>query len=74
MRDLETIIVFVLPAFNFISQKLDHSLSLLSSRLSYTTTAAPTAGDGTTTIKVELMADQSILQNEKKLRGVQEEQ
>ena len=53
VRDLETIIVLVLLAFNFIPQRSHHSLTLLRSRIRDSATATLTPGDGTTAIKVE---------------------
>ena len=56
MRDLETIIVLVLLAFNFIPQKSHHSLTLPRSRSNDSAAVTLTAGDGTTDIKVESSA------------------
>ena len=53
MRDLETIIVLVLLAFNFIPQRSHHSPTLPRSRVRDSATAGLTPGDGTTAIKVE---------------------
>ena len=75
VRDLETIIVLVLLAFNFIPHRLHHSLTLLRSRFNDSATATLTSGDGTTATKVVIsITDEFIFQNGKKLRGVQEEQ
>ena len=75
VHDLKTIIVLVLLAFNFIPQRLHHSLTLLRSRFSDSATATLMSGDGTTATKVVIcITDQFIFQNGKKLRGVQEEQ
>ena len=56
VRDLETIIVLVLLAFNFISQRLHHSLTLTRSRLRDPATVTLTPGDGTAAIEVESSA------------------
>ena len=56
VRDLETIIVLVLPAFNFIHQRSHHSLTLTRSRLRDSAIVALTPGNGTTVIKVESSA------------------
>ena len=53
MRDLETIIVLVLLAFNFVSQRSHHSPTLPRSRIRDSATATLTPGDGTAAIKVE---------------------
>ena len=68
MRNLETIIVLVLLAFNFIPQRSRHSLTFKRSRLRDSATVTLTPGDGTTAIKVEssVITDQLILQNGKK--------
>ena len=55
-RDLETIIVLVLLAFNFIPQMSHHSLTFTRSLLRDSATLTLTAGDGTTAIKVESSA------------------
>ena len=52
-QDLETIIVLVLLAFNFIPQRSHHSLTLLRSQIRDSFTATLLPGDGTTAIKVE---------------------
>ena len=76
VRDLETITVLVLLAFNSILQRLHHSLTLPRSRFRDSAIATLTPGDGATAIKVESsgITDHLILQNGKKLRGIQEEQ
>ena len=56
VHDLETIIVLVLLAFNFIPQRSHHSLTLTRSRLRDSATVTLTPGDGTTAIKVESLA------------------
>ena len=56
VRDLETIIVLLLAAFNFIPQRSHHSLTLPRSRIRDSATATLTPGDGTTAIKVESSA------------------
>ena len=53
VRDLETIIVLVLLAFNFIPQRSHHSPTLMRSRLRDTATVTLMPWDGTTAIKVE---------------------
>ena len=53
VRDLETIIVLFFLAFNFISQRSHHSLTLTRSRLRDSVTVTLTPGDGTIVIKVE---------------------
>ena len=55
-RDLETIIVLVLLAFNFIPQRSHHSLTLSTSRIRDSATVTLTPGDGTNAIKVESSA------------------
>ena len=50
VRDLETIIVLVLLAFNFIPQRSHHSLTLPTSRIRDSATATLTPGDGTTKV------------------------
>ena len=52
VRDLETIIVLVLLAFNFIPQRSHHSLTLRRSRIREFATVTLTPGDGTTAIEV----------------------
>ena len=56
VHDLETIIVLVLLAFNFIPQWSHHSLTLPRSWIRDTATATLMPGDGTTAIKVESSA------------------
>ena len=56
VRDLETIMVLVLLALNFIPQRSHHSLTFTRSRLRDSATATLTPGDSTTAIKVELTA------------------
>ena len=56
VRDLETIIVLALVAFNFIPQRSHHSLTFMRSRLRDSATATLRPGDGTTAIKVESSA------------------
>ena len=53
MCDMESIIVLVLPAFNFIYQRSHHSLTLTRSRHRDYATVTLTPGDGSTAIKVE---------------------
>ena len=55
VRDLETIIVLVLLAFkfNFIPQRLHHSIIFTRVRLRDSATVTLTPGYGTTAIKVE---------------------
>ena len=74
MCDLETIIVLVLLAFNFIHQRSHHSLTLPRSLNKDSATVTLIPGDGTTAIKVISITDQLIFLNGKKLRSVQEEQ
>ena len=56
MRDLETIIVLVLLAFNFIPQRSHHSLTLPRLWIRDSATATLMSGDVTTAIKVESSA------------------
>ena len=56
VRDLETIIVLVLLAFNFILQRSHHSLTFTRSRLRDSATATLSPGEGTTAIRVESSA------------------
>ena len=56
VHDMETIIVLVLLAFNFIPQRSHHSLR---SWLRDSATATLRPGDGTTAIKVESSANRS---------------
>ena len=76
VRDLETIIVLVLLAFNFIPQRLHHSLTQARSRIRDCATATLTPGHGNNSHQsgVISLTDQLIFQNGKKLRSVQEEQ
>ena len=53
VRDLETIIVLVLVAFKFITQRSHHSLTFTRSRHSDSAVVTLTPGDVTTAIKVE---------------------
>ena len=53
VRDLETIIVLVLLAFNFIPQRSHHAFTLTRSRFRDSATVTRAPGDGTTAIKVE---------------------
>ena len=53
VRDLETNIVLVLLAFNKISERSHHPLTLPRSRIRDSATVTLTPGDGTTSIKVE---------------------
>ena len=53
VRDMETIIVLVLLAFNFIPQRSHHAFTLTRSRFNDSATVIRTPGDGTTAIKVE---------------------
>ena len=57
VRDLETIIVSVLLAFNFIPQRSHHPLTLPRSRIRDSVTATLKPGDGTTAVKVESSAE-----------------
>ena len=67
VRDLETIIVLVLLAINFIPQRSHHSLTLPRSRIRDSATLTLTPGDGTTAIKVVIsITDQLIFQIGKK--------
>ena len=61
VREKETIIVLVLLAFNFISQRSHHSLTLTRSRLNDYAIVTLTPGDGTPCIKVESSAYQISL-------------
>ena len=54
--DLETIIVLILLAFNFIPQRSQHSLTFKRSRLRDPVTVTLNPGDGTIAIKVESSA------------------
>ena len=54
VHDLETIIVLVLLAFNFIPQRSHHAFTLTRSRFGDSATVTRAPGDGTTAIKVEL--------------------
>ena len=84
MRDLETIIVLVLLALNFIPQRSHHSLTLPWSRIrdsagDGTRLPSPdvtlTSGNGTAAIKVVIsITDQLIFQNGTKLQSAQKEQ
>ena len=56
VHDLETIMVLVLLAFNFIPQRSHHSLTLPRSQIKDLATVTLMPGDGTTAIKVELLA------------------
>ena len=56
VHDMETIIVLVFLAFNFIPKRSQHSLTLLRSRIRDSATVTLTPGDGTVTIKVESSA------------------
>ena len=56
VRDLETIIILVLLAFNFSPQRSNYSLTLTRSRLSDSATLTLTPEDCTTAIKVESAA------------------
>ena len=53
VRDLDSIIVLVLLAFNFIPQKSHHSVILTRSRIRDSASVTLMPGDGTTAIKVE---------------------
>ena len=53
VRDRETIIVLALLSFNFIPQRLHHSLTLPRSRIRDSATVTLMPGDGTTSIWVE---------------------
>ena len=77
VRDLETIIVLVLLAVNFIPQRSHHSLTLPRSRIRDSTTATLTPSWGwhnSHQSGVTSITDQLILQNGKKLRSVPKEQ
>ena len=56
LRDLETIIVLVLLALNFIPKRSQHSLPLSRSRFGDSATVTLTPGDGATDNKVESSA------------------
>ena len=56
VRDLETIIVLVLLAFNFVSQWSHHSLTFMRSGLRDSATVTLTPWDATTAIKAESSA------------------
>ena len=56
VRDLETIIILLLLAFNFIPQRSHHSLTSTRSQLRDSTTVTLMPEDGTTPIKVESSA------------------
>ena len=56
VHDLQTIIVLVLLAFNFIPQRSHHSLTLPRSRIRHSATVTLTPEDGRTAIKVALSA------------------
>ena len=56
VRDLKTIIVFVVLALNFIPQRSHRSLTLPRSRIRDSATVTLTPGDDTTAIKVETSA------------------
>ena len=65
---LETIIVLVLLAFNFIPQRSHHSLTLPRSRIRDSATVTLTPGDDATAIKiirVIRITDQLIFHNGK---------
>ena len=72
MRDLETIIVLVLLAFNFISQRSHHSITFTRSWLRdfATETLTPWGWHNNYESEVIGITDQLILQNGKTLRGV----
>ena len=69
VSDLETIIVFVLLALNFIPQRSHHSLTLPRSRIIDPATVTLMLGNSTTAIKVDFISktDKLIFQNGKKL-------
>ena len=56
VRDLETIIVFVLLTFNFIPRRSHHTITLPGSRIRDSAPVTLTPGNGTTAIKVESTA------------------
>ena len=60
MREMETIIVLVLLAFDFIPQRSLHSLTLPMSRILDSATVTLTPGDGTIVFST---TDELILQN-----------
>ena len=70
------VIIIVLVSFNFIPQRSHHSLTLPRSQIRDSATATQTPGDGTTAMKVESSAlpNQTVFQNGKKHRSVQQEQ
>ena len=74
--DLETIVVSILVASNFVPHRSHHTLTLPKSRFMNSATATLTLSDGHNSFQSAVMAitDQLILQNGKKLRGVKEEQ
>ena len=76
VQDLETIIVLVLLAFNFIPQRSHYSLTLPRSRIRDSATATLTPGGWHNSHQsgVISITDQLIFQNGKKLRSVLEEQ
>ena len=53
VRDVETIVVLVLLAFNFIPRRSHHSLTLSRSRIRDSATVTLSPADGTTAIKGE---------------------
>ena len=52
VRDLETIIVLVLLAFNIIPQRLHHTFTLTRSRFRDSATVTRAPGDGTTKVYI----------------------
>ena len=76
VRDLETIIVLVLLAFNFIPQRSHHLLTFTRSRLQILYYCNSNAWGWHNSYQSEVIGitNQLILQNGKRLQGVQEEQ
>ena len=74
VRDLMTIIVLVILAFNFIDQRSHHSLTFTSSRPRDSATVTLMPGDGTTAIKVSNRLNRSAFSPEwkKALRCIRE--
>ena len=74
VRDLKTIVVLVLLAFNFIPHTSHYSLTLPRSGIRDSSTVTLTSGDGPTAMKLVIsITDQLIFLNGKKLRSVQKE-
>ena len=64
--DIETIVVLVLLAFNFIPQRSHHSLTLPRSRIRDSATVTLTPRNGTTAIKVSFQHNRSAYYPERK--------